>query len=125
LKEFLPGREFTVGIFKTGNEAKAIGTIEIISERVKTDSVAYSLNNKEHYEHLVEYRLVNDSTAEKAEEIAMAAWRGLGCRDAGRIDLRVDDQGIPNFIEVNPLAGIRPVHSDLCILCEFRRHILY
>jgi D-alanine-D-alanine ligase len=118
LERFLPGREFTVGIFKTGKEAIAIGAMEIFLKD-KNDSVAYSLNNKEHYEGLVEYRLVNDTTAEKAKEIALAAWRGLGCRDAGRIDLRVDDHGIPNFIEVNPLAGIRPVHSDLCILCEF------
>jgi D-alanine-D-alanine ligase len=118
LEKFLPGREFTVGIFKTGKEAKAIGIMEIFLKSEK-DSVAYSLNNKEHYERFVEYRLVNDPTAEKAGEIALAAWRGLGCRDAGRIDLRVDDQGIPNFIEVNPLAGIRPVHSDLCILCDF------
>jgi D-alanine-D-alanine ligase len=118
LEKFLPGREFTVGIFKTGKEAKAIGVMEIFLKDEK-DSVAYSLNNKEHYEHFVEYRLVNDPTAKKAGEIALAAWIGLGCRDAGRIDLRVDDQGIPNFIEVNPLAGIRPVHSDLCILCDF------
>jgi D-alanine-D-alanine ligase len=118
LEKFLPGREFTVGIFKTGKEAKAIGIMEIFLKSEK-DSVAYSLNNKEHYERFVEYRLVNDPTAEKAGEIALAAWRGLGCRDAGRVDLRVDDQGIPNFIEVNPLAGIRPVHSDLCILCDF------
>jgi D-alanine-D-alanine ligase len=118
LEKFLPGREFTVGIFKTGKEAKAIGVMEIFLKGEK-DSVAYSLNNKEHYEQLVEYRLANDPMAEKAGEIALAAWRGLGCRDAGRIDLRVDDHGIPNFIEVNPLAGIRPVHSDLCILCNF------
>ena len=50
--------------------------------------------------------------------MALAAWRGLGCRDAGRIDVREDEQGVPNFIEVNPLAGIRPVHSDLCIICN-------
>lgn len=118
LESFLPGREFTVGIFRTGKEAKAIGVMEIFLKG-KEDSVAYSLNNKENYERLVEYRLVNDPTAQKASEIALAAWRGLGCRDAGRIDLRVDQQGIPNFIEVNPLAGIRPIHSDLCILCDF------
>lgn len=118
LEKFLPGREFTVGIFKTGKEAEAIGAMEIFLKDEK-DSVAYSLNNKEHYERSVEYRLVDDPTAEKAKEIALAAWRGLGCRDAGRIDIRVDDQGIPNFIEVNPLAGLRPVHSDLCILCDF------
>jgi D-alanine-D-alanine ligase len=118
LERFLPGREFTVGIFKTGKEAKAIGAMEIILKNEK-DSMAYSLNNKEQYEQFVEYRLVKGSTAEKVNEIAIAAWRGLGCRDAGRIDLRMDDDGIPNFIEVNPLAGIRPVHSDLCILCSF------
>ncbi len=118
LEKFLPGREFTVGIFKTGKEAEAIGAMEIFLKDEK-DSVAYSLNNKEHYERSVEYRLVDDPTAEKAKVIALAAWRGLGCRDAGRIDIRVDDQGIPNFIEVNPLAGLRPVHSDLCILCDF------
>ncbi len=118
LEKFLPGREFTVGIFKTGKEATAIGVMEIFLKGEK-DSVAYSLNNKEHYERFVEYRLVNDPTAQMAGEVALAAWRGLGCRDAGRIDLRVDNNGIPNFIEVNPLAGIRPVHSDLCILCDF------
>jgi D-alanine-D-alanine ligase len=118
LESFLPGREFTVGIFKTGIEAKVIGVMEIFLKG-EEDSVAYSLSNKEHYERFVEYRLVTDPTAQKAGEIALAAWRGLGCRDAGRIDLRVDNNGIPNFIEVNPLAGIRPVHSDLCILCDF------
>ena len=46
------------------------------------------------------------------------AWRTLGCRDGGRIDIRMDASGRPNFIEVNPLAGLNPVHSDLPILCR-------
>jgi D-alanine-D-alanine ligase len=118
IEKFLPGREFTVGILKTGKEAEAIGIMEIFLKD-KRDDIAYSLHNKEHYERLVEYRLVNDPIADRAKQIALDAWRGLGCRDAGRIDLRVDNQGVPNFIEVNPLAGIRPVHSDLCILCDY------
>ena len=36
----------------------------------------------------------------------------------GRVDLRADAEGIPHFMEVNPLAGLRPDHSDLPILCE-------
>ena len=56
--------------------------------------------------------------ARLAEKTALAAWRGLGCRDGGRIDLRADADGIPQFMEVNPLAGLRPEHSDLPILCE-------
>lgn len=118
VERFLPGREFTVGIFGTGKDAKAIGAMEVILNS-RAENNAYSFHNKEFYEGLVEYRLVDDPVAEKAKEVALAAWRGLSCRDAGRIDLREDENGIPNFIEVNPLAGIRPVHSDLCILCNF------
>ena len=52
-----------------------------------------------------------------AEEAALAVWRALDCRDAGRVDLRSDAAGQPNFIEVNPLAGLHPWHSDLPTLC--------
>jgi D-alanine-D-alanine ligase len=49
----------------------------------------------------------------RAEQIALHAWRALECRDAGRVDLRCDAKGQPQFIEVNPLAGLHPHHSDL------------
>lgn len=117
VETFLPGREFTVGIIGTGKGAMAIGVIEIIL-REDAEADAYSYINKERYANLVEYRLVDDAMAEKAREVALAAWRGLGCRDAGRIDLRADAMGTPNFMEVNPLAGLHPEHSDLCIIAR-------
>ncbi|MEN6486622.1 MAG: D-alanine--D-alanine ligase, partial [Syntrophobacteraceae bacterium] len=79
----------------------------------------YSYTNKERYEELVEYRPASDETAKDAERVALDAWRGLGCRDGGRIDLRCDASGRTNFIEVNPLAGLHPKHSDLPILSRF------
>lgn len=81
---------------------------------------AYSYVNKERCEELVRYCLVNDAMAQTAADIALAAWRGLGCRDAGRVDLRADAKGMPNFLEVNPLAGLHPEHSDLPIICALR-----
>ena len=51
--------------------------------------------------------------------MALAAWRVLGCRDGGRVDIRCDAQGRPQFLEVNPLPGLHPQHSDLPILCGF------
>ena len=66
----------------------------------------------------MEYRLAEDTMAEMAKEIALTSWRGLGCRDAGRIDIRADTDGMPNFMEVNPLPGLHPQHSDLCIIAN-------
>ena len=119
IEAFLPGREFTVGIVGTGKEAEAIGTIEVVLLD-KAEKGVYSYVNKENCEELVEYRLVSaedDRIVREAEEISLDAWCILGCRDAGRIDLRCDAAGHPQFIEVNPLAGIHPEHSDLPIIC--------
>jgi len=117
VEAFLPGREFTVGILGTGKEATAIGVMEVIVlDNAEPD--VYSYQNKERCEEFVEYRLANDAMAEKAKEIALAVWRGIGCRDAGRVDIRADADGIPNFMEVNPLAGLHPQHSDLPIIAN-------
>ena len=120
VEEYLPGREFTVGILGTGSDAKILGTIEVILLDGAEKEV-YSYVNKEHCEELVEYRLVKPEAVPEvqgAEEISLAAWRILGCRDAGRIDIRCDKAGRPCFMEVNPLAGIHPEHSDLPIICN-------
>lgn len=115
VEEFLPGREFTVGILGTGDDAVCLGTLEIVLlDQAEPD--VYSYVNKERCEELVEYRLVDaasDDAVRQAEEIALAAWRALGCRDGGRLDLRCDPSGLPQFLEANPLAGLHPQHSDL------------
>jgi D-alanine-D-alanine ligase len=117
VERFLPGREFTVGIVGTGKDAVVLGVMEVhLKENAEQD--VYTYVNKENCEELVEYRLVNDSMAHTVRETALAAWRGLGCRDAGRVDLRADVQGVPHFLEVNPLAGLHPEHSDLPIICN-------
>ncbi len=117
LETFMPGREFTVGITGTGEAAEAVGAIEVMLKK-EAEPGAYSYINKKKFEEFVEYRVVKDEMAQKAMEVSLAAWRGLGCRDGGRIDLRADAQGVPRFLEVNPLAGLNPEISDLPILCN-------
>lgn len=118
VETYLPGREFTVGLVGTGLNARVIGTLEIVLLPSAEQGV-YSYVNKERCEELVEYRLVKpdgDREVAEAERIALAAWRELNGRDGGRIDLRSDSTGQPQFLEANPLAGLHPQHSDLPML---------
>jgi D-alanine-D-alanine ligase len=120
IEPYLPGREFTTGIIGTGEKARVLGTIEVHLLETAEAGV-YSYTNKEECESRVVYRLVRpeeDPVVAEAESVALAAWRTLGCRDAGRIDLRCDAAARPMFMEVNPLAGIHPEHSDLPIICS-------
>jgi D-alanine-D-alanine ligase len=114
VEAFLPGREFTVGIVGTGTAARAIGSIEIVLKNGAEPDV-YSYVNKEECETLVDYRHVTraDALVARSERIALDAWVALGCRDGGRVDIRCDADGEPMFLEVNPLAGLHPTHSDL------------
>ena len=114
---FLPGREFTVGILGTGAEAQVIGVMEI-AVHPEADDPVYSYENKEMAEERVSYRLADDAEARAAGETALAAYRALECRDAGRVDLRSDATGVPQFLEVNPIAGLNPVHSDLPMIAD-------
>lgn len=117
IESFLPGRELTVGVVGMGKEAVALGVMEIHMKDHAEDN-AYSFSNKKNYGTMIEYELVDDSMAKIAKETALAAWLALGCRDAGRIDLRADASGCPNVMDVNPLAGLHPVDSDLPIICR-------
>ncbi|MDA1075572.1 MAG: D-alanine--D-alanine ligase [Proteobacteria bacterium] len=114
VETYLPGREFTVSLLGTGADARVLGTLEIVLNASAEPGV-YSYINKEECETRVEYRLVHpdDPQVARSEEVALASWRALGARDGGRVDLRCDADGMPSFIEVNPLAGLHPEHSDL------------
>ena len=116
---YLSGRELTVGVVGTGPKARVLGTLEIVL-LPGAEPEAYSYKNKEFCEELVEYRLVraeDDEEVRQAEALGLKAYQVLGCRDAGRIDLRSDAAGRPHFLEANPLSGLHPMHSDLPMLC--------
>jgi len=118
IESYLPGREFTVGVLGTGRRARALGSLEI-GMVGDADVGVYTYRNKKEFVGKVEYHWVNaanDPVVASVEIVAISAWRALGCRDAGRVDVRLDDAGSPCFIEVNPLAGLNPEISDLAIL---------
>ena len=116
IETFLPGREFTVGITGTGDDAVAVGTLEVVLLDV-AEPHSYTYVNKERCEELCQFPLAPPEWTEPAETLALEAWRGLGCRDAGRVDLRADGTGRLHVLEINPLPGLHPSHSDLPMIC--------
>jgi D-alanine-D-alanine ligase len=122
VERYLPGRELTVGVVGNGAEARAIGVMEVLITSGE-ETQAYTALNKDEYLERVSYRLVTgEPLYERARDVALAAYVGLGCRDGARIDLRCDEAGVPNFLEANPLPGLHHVRSDLPIMARLAGH---
>ncbi len=114
VEQFMSGREFAVGVLGSGTDAEVIGTLEIrLQPHAEAD--VYSYVNKAQSEEMCEFALVRrtDKRVAEAEQAALAAWRAVGGRDCGLIDLRCDGLGHPKLIEINPLSGLNPTRSLL------------
>ena len=123
VETFLPGREFTVGIIGTGEDATVLGVSEI-TRKDNWVGDGYGYINKEYWDDKVAIIAADRMSAKAAGAVALAAWRALRCRDGGRVDIRNDADGKPNFIEVNPVPGLRPEYSDMCFISN-REGIAY
>lgn len=115
VEEYLPGREFTVGVVGYGDDAIAIGGMEVMC----ANNLPYSVEVKENYQNYCTYKALDVDIADECRAVALGAWKALDAVDAGRVDLKADRNGKICFIEANPLAGLNPVHSDLPILARF------
>jgi D-alanine-D-alanine ligase len=112
VEEYLPGREFTVGLVGYGEDAAAIGGMEVIT----SDNLPYSVEVKENYQDYCKYKPLDPDIIDECKSVALSAWKALDAVDAGRVDLKADRNGKICFIEANPLAGLNPIHSDLPML---------
>jgi D-alanine-D-alanine ligase len=118
VEEFLPGREFTVGI--VGSGPRVLCPMEIILQ-TGTEHPVYTFDHKLAPTDEVRYEVparVPPELDRELRETALAAFRALGCRDVARVDLRLDRDGRVSFIECNPLPGLTPVWSDLCMIAD-------
>lgn len=110
IEEYLPGEEYTVGILA----GEVIAVMQVVP-KTNEEHFFYSIEVKRDYVQRAEYRIVDEPGV---AAVALAIWKSFGLRDVARVDVRCDRHGVPNFVEVNPLPGVHPVHSDLVILAE-------
>ena len=115
VEAYLPGREFTVGVVGEGYRPLRTMVMEIHYRDPHAEQI-YCYHTKEYCEELIDYSPATDALADRCADLALDAWNGFGLRDAARVDLRLDAAGNPQVLEINPLPGMHPHHSDLPIM---------
>ncbi len=112
VEEFLEGREFTVALIGNAGSWHVLPIVEI--DFGKLPALRYPIYGYEakwecpNPEELICPARVTDSLRLSLEATAVATCEALRVRDWARVDLRLDRDGTPNVLEVNPLPGILP-----------------
>jgi len=89
-------------------------------DSIETDHFIYSLEVKRDYTNLVDYECpanMPDDVIARLETASLKVFETMGCRDFSRVDFRVSRDGIPYFIEINPLPGLGS-YSDIIIMAK-------
>jgi len=120
IEEYLPGSEYTVGILGT-KEPEVLGIMEVKSISQSEKELIYSYEVKKDWENCVQYLCpppISPQLESAIKKVAIDSFKALECRDVARVDIRLDKDGTPNFLEINPLPGLMPGYSDLYIMAK-------
>jgi D-alanine-D-alanine ligase len=116
VEEFIDGEEVTVGVI--GNKPpKLVGMMRVLPKH-RPKHFVYSVEVKRDYVNQVDYESpvkLPETVLQKLENFSLKAFKTLGCRDFSRVDFRIGQDGIPYFLEINPLPGLG-TYSDLVIM---------
>jgi D-alanine-D-alanine ligase len=113
VEEYLPGREFTVGILGNGSKARVLG----VTSRIEAVPVSDGSQKEKWTDQTVE-PIAKGPLRDQLEDLALRAYRAVECKDAGRLDTRLDKDGRPYLLEINALMGLRPKSSALPIIAR-------
>lgn len=120
IERFLTGREFTVGVLGNFPRIEVLPIVEIDHSQLPAGAAPiYSYEAKWIWDTpdkpLAIFQCpapIADELRLRIENLAARTCEVLRIRDWCRIDVRLDERGEPNVIEVNPLPGILPNPED-------------
>ena len=120
VEPFLPGREFTVALIGNPPDVRALPVVEI-----RLDALPPEANRLYSYEAKWIWDVPDNpleifecparlepELAGRIERSCVEAFTVLECADWSRIDVRLDEEGVPCIIEVNPLPGVLPTPEE-------------
>jgi len=120
VEEFLSGREFTVAIMGNGSSLRVLPIVEIRFDAVPVEmnpiysyEAKWILDNSDNPLDIFDCPArIEKDLEERIVHLCNSAYRVLRCRDWSRIDVRLDGEGNPHILEINPLPGILPEPED-------------
>ncbi|MGC9346635.1 MAG: D-alanine--D-alanine ligase family protein [Anaerolineae bacterium] len=120
VEEFVSGREFTVGLLamprsrtRSTFELRVLPVAELYIEGGGPDAF-FSFEEKTvpNKDEVICPASPPEGTAALMVDYAIRIFEALGCRDMARIDFRLGHDGVPYFLEINPLPGLSPCYSS-------------
>jgi D-alanine-D-alanine ligase len=107
IEEFISGQEFTVAII--GNdEPEIMPVVQIkIDGKLKLNDKFYTFARitSDRLEYVCPAK-ISAELKKSLNELALKTYRAVECRDFGRVDFRVDQEGKPYVLEINPLPSL-------------------
>lgn len=106
VEQYLTGREFSVAIIRTENSDELIAMpIELVTQPDENGISILSRSVKSGNNESV-LEVTDVDVRAKVSSLAIDAFRALGARDYGRIDIRMDSYGVPHFLEANLIPSL-------------------
>jgi len=109
VEEFIAGREFTVALLGYP-EPEVLPVEEIVFD--DDGMYTYSVKSRDKVRPVCPADLEDDLN-KTVQDIAKRAFMAVGCRDIARVDIRLDDDGVPYVLEINTLPGLMPGYSEV------------
>ncbi|HVZ89851.1 MAG TPA: ATP-grasp domain-containing protein [Polyangia bacterium] len=120
IEVYIPGREFTVGLLGD-RRPRVLPPMEILFKDKSNQRPVYDYQIKQEWEKHVAYQCpaqLTPAELKSIERVCRETFAALDCRDVARVDLRMTPKGDIYVIEVNPLPGLTPGYSDLCLIAQ-------
>ena len=107
VEEFISGQEFTVGLI--GNDpVDVLPIVQIkIDGKLKLNDKFYTFARitSDRLEYICPAKIPQE-LKKKIDDLALRVYKAVDCRDFGRVDFRVDQDGKPYVLEINPLPSL-------------------
>jgi D-alanine-D-alanine ligase len=125
IEEYLEGREFSVAILKDEeSDDYAVMPLELVAP--PDMSGIRILSSKVKSSNAEQVLPVTDSKLKSAvNDLALQAFMALGARDYGRIDIRLDAQNVPHFLEANLIPSLISGYGSFPKACILNENLPY